>query len=203
MLSLDVVTKRFDAKTAVKDVTLGLSAGSFLGIIGRSGAGKSTLLRMINRLTEPTSGRIFCNGTDVTRLGGQALRDWRSDCAMIFQQFNLIRRMSALDNVLVGTLVMPGLLAQCRESPGRLRMIALHAPFAAAVRVIHRIHGHAANRGPNAAPARPPGLSEGFVLMVEIAHLANRGHAIHGKLANFARRQLHQRDFAFLAQQLR
>jgi len=104
MLSLDVVTKRFDAKTAVKDVTLGLSAGSFVGIIGRSGAGKSTLLRMINRLTEPTSGRIFCNGTDVTRLGGQALRDWRSDCAMIFQQFNLVGRLDVLTNVLMGRL---------------------------------------------------------------------------------------------------
>src|SRR5215510_523843 len=104
MLNLDVVTKRFDAKTAVKDVTLGLSAGSFVGIIGRSGAGKSTLLRMINRLTEPTSGRIFCNGTDVTRLGGQALRDWRSDCAMIFQQFNLVGRLDVLTNVLMGRL---------------------------------------------------------------------------------------------------
>ena len=104
MLSLDVVTKRFDAKTAVKDVTLGLSAGSFVGIIGRSGAGKSTLLRMINRLTEPTSGRIICNGTDVTKLGGQALRDWRSDCAMIFQQFNLVGRLDVLTNVLMGRL---------------------------------------------------------------------------------------------------
>ena len=104
MLSLDVVTKRFDAKTAVKDVTLGLSAGSFVGIIGRSGAGKSTLLRMINRLTEPTSGRIVCNGLDVTKLGGQALRDWRSDCAMIFQQFNLVGRLDVLTNVLMGRL---------------------------------------------------------------------------------------------------
>jgi phosphonate transport system ATP-binding protein len=104
MLSLDLVTKRFDAKTAVKDVTLGLSAGSFVGIIGRSGAGKSTLLRMINRLTEPTSGRIFCNGTDVTGLGGQALRDWRCDCAMIFQQFNLVGRLDVLTNVLMGRL---------------------------------------------------------------------------------------------------
>src|SRR5215813_13390212 len=104
MLNLDVVTKRFDAKTAVKDVTLGFSAGSFVGIIGRSGAGKSTLLRMINRLTEPTSGRVLCKGVDVTRLRGQALRDWRSDCAMIFQQFNLVGRLDVLTNVLMGRL---------------------------------------------------------------------------------------------------
>jgi phosphonate transport system ATP-binding protein len=104
MLSLEAVTKRFDAKTAVKDVTLNLSAGSFVGVIGRSGAGKSTLLRMINRLTEPTSGRILCSGMDVTRLRGQALRDWRSDCAMIFQQFNLVGRLDVLTNVLMGRL---------------------------------------------------------------------------------------------------
>jgi len=104
MLSLELVTKRFGAKTAVKDVTRGFSAGSFAGIIGRSGAGKSTLLRMINRLTEPTSGRVLCKGMDVTRLRGQALRDWRSDCAMIFQHFNLVGRLDVLTNVLMGRL---------------------------------------------------------------------------------------------------
>jgi phosphonate transport system ATP-binding protein len=88
----------------VKDVTLGISAGSFVGIIGRSGAGKSTLLRMINRLADPTSGRILCDGVETTRLRGQALRDWRSDCAMIFQQFNLVGRLDVLTNVLMGRL---------------------------------------------------------------------------------------------------
>src|SRR5215472_11741246 len=109
----------------------------------------------------------------------------------------------ALNNDLVGALVVPCLLAQRRESPGRLRMIALDAPFTAAVRMIHGVHGYAANRGPDAAPPRSSGLSEGFILMVEIAHLTNRGHAIHGKLANLAGRQLYESDFAFLAQQLR
>src|SRR5690349_11142157 len=104
--------------------------------------------------------------------------------------------LPALDNEFVGALVVPGLLAQRRESPGRLRMIALDAPFAAAVRVIHGVHGDAANRWPDAAPARAPGFSEGFVLMVQIAYLANCGHAIHGKLANFAGRQLQYCDFA-------
>src|SRR5262249_56947881 len=82
----------------------GISAGSFVGIIGRSGAGKSTLLRMINRLAEPTSGRILYDGVDATRLRGQALRNWRSDCAMIFQQFNLVGRLDVLTNVLMGRL---------------------------------------------------------------------------------------------------
>src|SRR2546429_8211371 len=79
----------------------------------------------------------------------------------------------------------------------------LDAPFTAAVRMIHGVHRYAADRGPDAPPTRAPGLSEGFILMVEIAHLANRGHAIHGKFANFAGRQLYESDLAFLAQQLR
>jgi len=104
MLNLEGLTKKFATRTAVKDVTLGISAGSFVGIIGRSGAGKSTLLRMINRLAEPTSGRILYDGVDATRLRSQALRNWRSDCAMIFQQFNLVGRLDVLTNVLMGRL---------------------------------------------------------------------------------------------------
>jgi phosphonate transport system ATP-binding protein len=75
-----------------------------VGIIGRSGAGKSTLLRMINRLTDPTEGSIAFEGRDVTTLSGAALRSWRSDCAMIFQQFNLVPRIDVLTNVLLGRL---------------------------------------------------------------------------------------------------
>ena len=104
MLNLEGLTKKFATRTAVKDVTLGISAGSFVGIIGRSGGGKSTLLRMINRLAEPTSGRILYDGVDATRLRSQALRNWRSDCAMIFQQFNLVGRLDVLTNVLMGRL---------------------------------------------------------------------------------------------------
>jgi phosphonate transport system ATP-binding protein len=75
-----------------------------VGIIGRSGAGKSTLLRLINRLTEPSEGRILHDGADITALKGKALRDWRTDCAMIFQQFNLVQRLDVLTNVLIGRL---------------------------------------------------------------------------------------------------
>ena len=67
-----------------------------LGIIGRSGAGKSTLLRMINRLTEPSTGTIHFGDTTVTVLTGKALREWRSRAAMIFQQFNLVPRLDVL-----------------------------------------------------------------------------------------------------------
>ena len=104
MLELDRLTRRFGSVTAVDGVTLSITAGQMVGVIGRSGAGKSTLLRMINRLVEPSEGRVVFEGRDVTALGGAALRDWRSDCAMIFQQFNLVQRLDVLTNVLIGRL---------------------------------------------------------------------------------------------------
>jgi phosphonate transport system ATP-binding protein len=104
MLELQGLTRRFGAVTAVNQVNLTIPDGQMVGVIGRSGAGKSTLLRMINRLTEPSEGRIVYGGKDVTALRGAALRRWRTDCAMIFQQFNLVQRLDVLTNVLVGRL---------------------------------------------------------------------------------------------------
>jgi phosphonate transport system ATP-binding protein len=111
MLEIEGLTRRFGAVTAVDGVSLTIPDGQMVGIIGRSGAGKSTLLRMINRLTEPSEGAIRFEGVDVTKLKGQGLRDWRTRCAMIFQQFNLVQRLDVLTNVLVGRLNhRPGLL---------------------------------------------------------------------------------------------
>ncbi len=104
MLKLEGLTKTFGALAAVNDVSFEVPAGQMLGIIGRSGAGKSTLLRMINRLTEPAAGRIICGDRDVSALRGRALRLWRRECAMIFQQFNLVPRLDVLTNVLMGRL---------------------------------------------------------------------------------------------------
>jgi phosphonate transport system ATP-binding protein len=104
MLVLDGVARHYGDVRAVHDVSLSIPAGEFIGVIGRSGAGKSTLLRMINRLTEPTTGRITWQGADITALRGRALRDWRRRCAMIFQQFNLVGRLDVLNNVLLGRL---------------------------------------------------------------------------------------------------
>jgi phosphonate transport system ATP-binding protein len=104
MLVLDGVTRRFGHLTAVSGVELSIEPGGFIGIIGRSGAGKSTLLRLINRLIDPSSGRIVTGTTDVTALRGQALREWRARSAMIFQQFNLVGRLDVLTNVLIGRL---------------------------------------------------------------------------------------------------
>ncbi|MGE0222255.1 MAG: phosphonate ABC transporter ATP-binding protein [Acetobacteraceae bacterium] len=104
MLKIDGLSRRFGNKMAVEDVSLTIGSGAFVGVIGRSGAGKSTLLRMINRLQDPSSGRIFYDGVDVTGLRGAALCDWRARCAMIFQQFNLVGRLDVLTNVLMGRL---------------------------------------------------------------------------------------------------
>ena len=91
MLQLDDVTRTFGERVAVADATLSVPAGQMVGIIGRSGAGKSTLLRMVNRLIEPTTGRVLFDGRDITGLHGRAVHDWRASAAMIFQQFNLCR----------------------------------------------------------------------------------------------------------------
>jgi phosphonate transport system ATP-binding protein len=104
MLVVEALTCRFGTKAAVDNVSFSVAPGSFIGVIGRSGAGKSTLLRMINRLAEPSDGRIVFDGTDVTALRGKALRQWRARSAMIFQQFNLVGRLDVLTNVLMGRL---------------------------------------------------------------------------------------------------
>lgn len=104
MLHIQNLVKRYGNTTAVNGISLSVPAGSFVGVIGRSGAGKSTLLRMINRLEDPSAGTIQMDLTNVTSLTGQQLREWRRDCAMVFQQFNLIGRLDVLTNVLMGRL---------------------------------------------------------------------------------------------------
>jgi phosphonate transport system ATP-binding protein len=128
MLVLDGVSMQFGRTRAVNDVSLAIPRGQFVGVIGRSGAGKSTLLRMINRLGDPTSGRIAWDDGDVTALKGRALRDWRRRCAMIFQQFNLIGRLDVLDNVLMGRLAhTPGWRAMAKLWSRDDRAIAMAA----------------------------------------------------------------------------
>ena len=106
MKSLKIINlkKKFKNINAVNGISLEINEGEIIGIIGRSGAGKSTLLRMINRLIEPSEGSIEFNDINITSLKGKALRKWRSECAMIFQQFNLVERIDVLTNVLIGSL---------------------------------------------------------------------------------------------------
>lgn len=104
MLVFDKLTKTYGANTAVDAVTLTVDRPMMIGIIGASGAGKSTLLRMLNRLETETSGTITYDGREITALNGAQTRRWQADCAMIFQQFNLVPRMDVVSNVLHGTL---------------------------------------------------------------------------------------------------
>ncbi|MEV4607694.1 phosphonate ABC transporter ATP-binding protein [Neorhizobium sp. LMR1-1-1.1] len=98
------ITRRFGDRIAVNAVNVEIPQGQMVGIIGRSGAGKSTLLRMINRLQEPSSGSIHFGSVEVSSLKGAGLRNWQRDCAMIFQQFNLVPRLDVLTNVMLGRL---------------------------------------------------------------------------------------------------
>jgi phosphonate transport system ATP-binding protein len=88
----------------LKGVSINVNPGDFFAIIGPSGAGKSTLIRCINRLVEPTEGDVILNGENITKMGKRALRRARRSMAMIFQEFNLVERMSVMDNVLSGRL---------------------------------------------------------------------------------------------------
>ena len=98
------VTRKFGQHLAVDGVNVEIDKGEMVGVIGRSGAGKSTLLRMINRLVDPSSGSIHFGDVEVSSLKGAGLRNWQRDCAMIFQQFNLVPRLDVLTNVLLGRL---------------------------------------------------------------------------------------------------
>jgi len=88
----------------LKGISFRVEADDFFAIIGPSGAGKSTLIRCINRLVEPSGGQILFYDREVTKLRGRQLRRLRRDMGMIFQEFNLIDRMSVMDNVLSGRL---------------------------------------------------------------------------------------------------
>ncbi|MEL6959847.1 MAG: ATP-binding cassette domain-containing protein, partial [Pseudomonadota bacterium] len=113
-LTLTNVSKVFDETRAVDKVTLRIEPGQFVGVIGRSGAGKSTMLRLINRLVDPTQGSISFAGTEITTLKGKALREWRRDCAMIFQQFNLLPYLSVLENI-----TLPGRFSKKRREASK------------------------------------------------------------------------------------
>ena len=105
MLQVEHLTKIYqDGTQALTDVNFEVPDGEFLVILGLSGSGKSTLLRCINRLIEPTEGRIIWDGTDITAASGEELRRIRRHIGFIFQEFNLVERSSVLTNVLSGRL---------------------------------------------------------------------------------------------------
>jgi phosphonate transport system ATP-binding protein len=105
MLSIQHLTKVYDGKfRALHDVSFDVPKGQFVAVIGLSGSGKSTLLRCLNRLIDPTSGRVVFDGQDVTAANDAELRRIRRRIGMVFQHFNLVHRSSVLTNVLAGRL---------------------------------------------------------------------------------------------------
>ena len=89
---------------ALHNISLEIAAGEFVSVIGPSGSGKSTLLRTVNRLIDVSDGEIFLDGEDITGIGGKKLRAVRRKVGMIFQNYNLVYRLSVLQNVLHGYL---------------------------------------------------------------------------------------------------
>jgi phosphonate transport system ATP-binding protein len=105
MLQIENLTKIYpDGTVALRDVSFTVEDHEFLVVIGLSGSGKSTLLRCINRLVEPTEGRIIWNGQDITAANQADLRRIRREIGMVFQHFNLVKRSSVTTNVLAGRL---------------------------------------------------------------------------------------------------
>ncbi len=103
MIKIQNLYKEFtngkEVLTAVKNLNLNINQGEIFGIIGLSGAGKSTLIRCINRLEEPTEGKIIIDEVDITDLDKETLRITRKDIGMIFQHFNLLSQKTVFDNV--------------------------------------------------------------------------------------------------------
>ncbi len=105
ILDIEKLSKRYgNGELVLKELDLHIEGSGITAIIGSSGAGKSTLLRCINRLVEPTSGSITLDGVELTALKGAELRNMRRSIGMIFQNFNLIDRLSVMENVLSGRL---------------------------------------------------------------------------------------------------
>ncbi|MPZ54079.1 MAG: phosphonate ABC transporter ATP-binding protein [Acidimicrobiia bacterium] len=104
VVDISGLTKRFGATVAVNDVDLKVRRGELLVLIGLSGAGKSTLLRCLNGLVTPTGGHVEILGVDPAQLGKRDLRQLRQRVGFIFQQFGLVGRLTALGNVLAGSV---------------------------------------------------------------------------------------------------
>lgn len=104
-LELKNVSKSYNnVSMALQDVSLTIEEGDFVSVIGPSGAGKSTLLRCINRLVDTSEGEIVFDGQDITKISKKDLRKVRTKTGMIFQHYNLVNRLSVIENVLHGRL---------------------------------------------------------------------------------------------------
>ncbi|SIS96992.1 phosphonate transport system ATP-binding protein [Roseivivax lentus] len=121
MLKLEGLSKTYKTgDAALSDVTLTIPKGQIVGLIGPSGAGKSTLIRCINRLVEPTAGKVLLGDINLARLGKTELRRQRRRIGMIFQEYALVERLTVMENVLSGRLgYVPFWRSFLRRYPGR------------------------------------------------------------------------------------
>jgi phosphonate transport system ATP-binding protein len=104
-LSIKNLSKEYTrGKPVLRDISLDFAAHGFTAVIGPSGTGKSTLIRCINRLVEPTAGSILFQGHDLVRLSGRVLREARRGIGMVFQEYNLVERLTVMENLLTGRL---------------------------------------------------------------------------------------------------
>jgi len=104
LLGVCGLTHAYRGRPALEGVSFAVRPGEVVAVLGASGAGKSTLFRCITRLIEPDGGEVRLHGTDLLRLPRRSLGGARAEIGLIFQQFNLVRRLSARDNVLAGRL---------------------------------------------------------------------------------------------------
>ena len=112
LLTIEGLSKRYPTGDLALDrVDLTVPAGQVMALIGPSGAGKSTLIRCVNRLVEPTAGRVVLDGQPITGLGAVALRRARRRMGMIFQEYALVERLTVMENVLSGRLGYTGFWA--------------------------------------------------------------------------------------------
>ena len=105
MIRLENVKKVYPSKNgevvALKNIDLHVKKGEIHGVIGYSGAGKSTLIRVVNLLEQPTEGKVFINGEELTAMTPEQLRNTRQKIGMIFQHFNLLKTATVYDNIAI------------------------------------------------------------------------------------------------------
>lgn len=129
MIKFNNVSKTYvGGVKALKDVNIEIGDGEFVAIIGLSGAGKSTLLRSINKMQTITGGEIYVDNVNISSLTGKKLRHFRRNIGMIFQSFNLVKRMSVFNNVLTGRVAYhPTLRSLFGLFPKEDKLVALEA----------------------------------------------------------------------------
>ena len=117
-LAIEGLVKAYQrGKPVLQGIDLRIEGAGLTAIIGPSGTGKSTLIRCINRLVEPTSGRIRLDDVELTALSGAALRHARRSIGMVFQEYNLVERLTVMENLLTGRLGYVGAWPRTSRAP--------------------------------------------------------------------------------------